>query len=333
MSALKISVVIPTFNRCEVLATTLARLTDQSLPADQFEVIVVDDGSSDATEQVVRSHAVNAPFSLRYLWHETSGPGQTQNRGIHEAQCDLVLLIANDNWPTRDLLRSHVEAHERIPGPNIAVLGQVQQSDQLPDTVMHRNWDPFEFDKLAGRHELTSLHFWGCNISFSRQFLLDHGLFRDRLGAGNEDTELGYRLSKSGLRIFYEPKALTYHYHEVTIEGACRRAYQEGSNFDVLDPIPRDEIAPMTGIFALDASWPTVLRMLPKEIVRASVFHPWVVNGFWIPVLNLAERFPPARIFASPGAYRGVFGCYYRMGIRHLRRKQRSAGNQPVSAA
>lgn len=323
MTLPRITVLIPTFNRCDVLETTLARLDTQSLPFDQFEVLVVDDGSTDETAQVVQRHAASAPYRLRYLRHENRGPGHTQNRGIEEAQADLVLLIANDMWATPDLVKSHIAAHERNRGLNIAVLGQVRQSDALAPTVMHRHWDPFGFDALEGCNELSCLHFWGCNISFYRKFLIENGMFRDRIGAGNEDTELGYRLSLHGLRIFYEPAALTYHHHPVTLDSACRRALQEGGNFDVLDPIPRDLLRPQTGIFGFDAGWQTILRMLPKEIVRSIVFHPWLTDGFWIPVLNLAERYPPARIFASQGAYRGVFGCYYRRGIQALREKQR----------
>jgi hypothetical protein len=191
---------------------------------------------------------------------------------------------------------------------------------------MHRYWDPFSFFQIEGRRELTGLHFWGCNLSFHREFLLRHGLFRDRRGAGNEDTELGYRLSLQGLKIYYEPDALGYHHHEVTIESACARARQEGRNFDMLDPIPRHILLPFIGIYTLEAGLGTALRMLPKEIFRATLFHPQVTDYFWIPVLNWAERLLPARLFAYRSAYRGVFGCYYRRGMSELQKNRRTGG-------
>jgi glycosyltransferase involved in cell wall biosynthesis len=325
ITAPQISVVIPTWNRCGVLATTLERLAHQTLPTSQFEVLVVDDGSTDATREVVASHTGRLPYSMRYFHHPNHGPGYTQNRGIREARAERILILADDIWATPRLLERHLQVHDAEPGNNIAVLGQVLQSPELPPTVMHRHWDPFGFFQLKGRRELTALHFWGCNISFHRAFLLEHGLFHERRGAANEDTELGYRLSLRGLRVLYEPSALGYHQHEINIEAACRRAYQEGRNFDVLDTVPKEILLPFIGIFTCGAGIPTTLRTFPKEIVRAALFHPWLVDRFWIPVLNLAEKFAPARVFASSRAYRGVFGCYYRKGIRDLRRAQQAA--------
>lgn len=321
--ALKLSVVIPTFNRCEVLAVTLERLARQTLPMDQFEVLVIDDGSTDATREIVERHEASSPYQLRYFHHRNHGPGYSQNRGIQEAAADVVLILANDIWATSELLERHVRAHQDEPGVNVAVLGQVLQSPDLPSTVMHRYWDPFGFRQFQGRRELTALHFWGCNLSFHRAFLIEHGLFRVRQGAGNEDTELGYRLSRFGLRVLLEPAALGFHHHQVTIEQACRRAYQEGSNFDVFDEVPKNVLLPFIGIFSWSLDGRTILRMLPKEIVRSVLFHPWMVDRFWLPVLKKAETFSPARIFASKRAYTGAFGAYYRKGIRDSKRGRR----------
>jgi len=320
--ALRLSVVIPTWNRSEVLATTLERLSAQTLRPEEFEVLVVDDGSTDGTRPTVEALAGAMPYALRYLRHENRGPGYTQNRGILEARADLVLIMTDDLWATPHLLRTHVEAHERDPGANIAVLGRVEQAPELPATVLHRHWDPFSFDELSGRRELTSLHFYASNISFHAGFLRQHGLFRERTGAANEDTELGYRLSRSGLRILHEPRALGHHFHPESLDSICRRAYEQGRNFDLLDEVPRREILPFCGIFTLEAGPAQALRALPKAILRWCLFNAWMVDFAWRPVLELAEGFPPARLFARRGVYRGVFGCYYRRGIRDLRRAQ-----------
>ena len=73
----------------------------------------------------MRSRLASSPYALRYLRHENRGPGYTQNRGILEARADLVLIMTDDLWAAPGLLRTHVEAHERHPGTNIAVLGRV----------------------------------------------------------------------------------------------------------------------------------------------------------------------------------------------------------------
>jgi glycosyltransferase involved in cell wall biosynthesis len=320
-AALQISVVIPTFNRGSVLARTLACLEQQTLNAELFEVLVVDDGSSDDTERVVTASAKAARFSLRYFKHENRGPGYTQNRGIGLARAALVLLLADDMWATPQLLEQHVAAHQREPGVNVAILGQVVQSAQLPPTHLHRYWDPFAFHELAGRRELTSLHFWACNISVYRDFLLKNGLFLERGGAANEDMELGFRLGKHGLRVIYEPAALTSHYHIETVHSICRRGYEQGRNFDVLHNVPRAVLMPFCGMFTLRAGGAYAMRATPRAVVRGVFFNLWVVNRFWLPLLEQADRKRLLRFIPGRPVYRAVFGCYCRKGIRDLSRK------------
>src|SRR5262252_4727773 len=91
-----LSVVVATYNRQDTLVVTLERLAAQTLPVTDFEVIVVDDGSPDRTAAAVTAMIPRMPYSLRFYTHANRGPGATENRGVHEAFGDIVLLIADD---------------------------------------------------------------------------------------------------------------------------------------------------------------------------------------------------------------------------------------------
>jgi glycosyltransferase involved in cell wall biosynthesis len=328
-----LSVVIATYNRRDTLKVTLQCLSVQTLPADQFEVIVVDDGSPDDTQAMVESLIAEMPYRLRYYRHANRGPGASENRGIHEATADLVLLIADDIQPTPSMLACHVQAHERRPDGNIAVLGRALQSPRLPETHFQRHWDPFKFQHMRKPMEVPYWKFWACNISIARKFLLENGLFSELKGAAHEDVELGYRLARKGLRILYEPDALAHHYHVETLQSACARAYERGLNWRFVEEhIPDPEIyvryqvlTSQTLKFHIQAltsrgstSLPLVDRVFPllvlKHLVRWAVFNRLTVTGFWLPVLRRAEGNRLCRLFGNVYTYRLVVFYHFYKG-------------------
>jgi glycosyltransferase involved in cell wall biosynthesis len=338
-----LSVVMATFNRAETIETTLAHLADQSLDPSQYEVIVVDDGSRDNTRAVVEGWMARVPFALRYHHHANQGPGYTQNRGIRDARASLVLLMADDIWMSHGALEAHLAAHEAHPGPAVAVLGQVRQSPKLDGTVFIRTWDPFRFSDMDGASELPYYRFWACNISVDRDFMLRHGLFREPMGvagaAAHEDPELGYRLSRAGLRIQYSKEALGYHHHVVTLEVACRRAFMQGRNF-----VPfRAQVdhQPEIAVAYHWMDWTTVLdhlrtrfgprrthlapidrglaRLLVRYVLRGLAFNAVTMRLLWKPLAASAERTPAIGRRMRPSVYRGMIAYNFFKGARHER--------------
>jgi glycosyltransferase involved in cell wall biosynthesis len=338
MAQLSMSVVVATYNRCDVLRTTLACLADQTLPASRYEVIVVDDGSPDDTGEMVREHIGKLPFRLTYLVHSNRGPGATQNRGIMAALGEIVLLIPDDVQPTRSMLESHLAFHQAHPEQCFAALGRVLQSEALSDTVFQHNWDPFKYWELDGATELPYWKFWACNISVKRDFLLQHGMFRELKGAAHEDVELGYRLSQAGLRILYHPAALAYHYHVETLSSASKRAYERGLNWKFINetvPDPQIHVKyhilnPGTFMHHIKtfrdlskSSLPPEDRNLPvllsKQLIRSIVFNRLTV-GLWTRLLNAAEHNRAIAACMRPQMYRGVTSYYFLKGCRDGKR-------------
>lgn len=109
MNPIKVSVVIPTFNRRRVLERTLPSLLAQDFPPENYEVIVVVDGSTDGTAQMLRD--CKPMCSFRVLDSEHRGPGAARNVGIRAAVGELVLFLDDDFICTPGLLRQHCASH------------------------------------------------------------------------------------------------------------------------------------------------------------------------------------------------------------------------------
>lgn len=327
----KLSVVIATYRRCEVLRETLLRLERQTLAPDRFEVLVVDDGSPDDTGRTVESMQDEVSYSLSYLRHDNRGPGYTQNVGIREAQYGLLVLMADDIWAEPRMLEEHLATHTRYPEENVGVFGRVSQSPDLPDSMLHRHWDPFQFDRFSHGEQVDGVFFHACNISVKRKFLLENGLFLERKGAAHEDIELGYRLAQKGLRLVYNEQACALHQHAETLDGICRRAYERGRNFDLLfNSMPASVALPLYKIFSPDAGFGALARMLPRELPRALLFNGLLVKRWWLPLLNAAERGGLASRFAHSVVYRGMAGYFLRSGYRDMRKQRDGSSANPT---
>jgi glycosyltransferase involved in cell wall biosynthesis len=330
-----LSVVVATYNRAETIKVTLRKLAEQTLSTSSYEVIVVDDGSPDNTKDVVTAAIPHLPYELRFYRHENRGPGATENRGILEAKGDVILLIADDIHLEPTALEAHFRIHEEHPETTYAALGQVLQSQDMPQTVFQKNWDPFKYFELKGvPTQLPYWKFWACQISLKRVFLLENGLFREHKGAAHEDVELGYRLCQKGLRIFYHPEAMALHYHPENLQAAIRRAYERGKYWLVIEEnVPDPQIWVKYHIlnwrtlsYHLEtfrnlstSSLPLEDRnfawLITRQIIRWIAFNRLTVPA-WIALLNGAERSVFLSSLVNGYMYRGVTSWYFIKGCR-----------------
>jgi glycosyltransferase involved in cell wall biosynthesis len=340
---LKLSVVMATYNRAETIRETLRHLAEQELDPAEYEVIVVDDGSPDHTGAVVEQWRTRAPFRLTYLRHENHGPGYTQNRGLEVANAPIVLLMADDIFMSPQALRAHLDMHEAHPGEEVAALGRVEQSPALAElSVFLSKLDRMRFADFAGSQEVPYYRFWACNISVKREFVLRHGPFREECGragpGSHEDSELGYRLSYAGLRILYQPDALGFHHHIMTLDQMCRRAHVQGMNFvDFREQVGQPEIAviyhvwdvttvrdhlrvwfgPRRHYVPLSDRNPALL--LGRYLLRGLAFNRLTIPLFWRPLADRAERVPALANFMRPAFYRGLIAYHFFRGYREGR--------------
>jgi glycosyltransferase involved in cell wall biosynthesis len=222
-----LSIVIPTYNREAVLARALAGYLAQSSPQLTHELLVIDDGSTDGTESMVREFTKRSPFPIRYLHQPNKGPAAARNLGIREARSALVLFCDSDIVPERNLVEQHIECHRRNPQTPAAVLGQVMWSREIEATPFMRWYGDnklFHFNRLKDKQEAPFEFFYSCNLSLKTRFLRTCGQFDEEFkSAAFEDIELGYRLSKHGLQLVYNSAAIGYHHQFFSFEDACRK--------------------------------------------------------------------------------------------------------------
>ena len=155
-----ISVVVATYNRADTLRETLRHLGAQRIAPECYEVIVVDDGSTDDTRAMLEALHRQVAFPLQYHYHANRGPGYTQNRGIRAARAPIVLLIADDIFLDANALSAHLSYHARNPAPEVAILGRVLQSPMLPQSVFLAKWDPWPLGDLPDGNLMPYYMFW-----------------------------------------------------------------------------------------------------------------------------------------------------------------------------
>lgn len=223
---MKLSVVIPTYNRLETLRVVLPSLLAQTLAHDAYEIVVADSRSTDGTAEYLAGVADGAGASrVRYLPGDYNGRASARNAGIAAARAPLVLFTDADIIASPDLLARHLEDHETAHPARAAVVGCELQVKSLEDYRMQRD-QPATRKPLhpPTRRRLSWLYFLTGNASVGRDDLLAVGGFDEAFtGYGHEDLELGYRLQKAGVELRYDASAVNYHWHPVGYEEQKRK--------------------------------------------------------------------------------------------------------------
>lgn len=237
----EISILLPTYNRSEALARTLTALHHQSSSPDLYEIVIVDDGSSDNTLEVINECVAENRNSINYLGlKENGGPARARNIGLSKCRGKVVLIMGDDIEPERDFVARHLAFHHDNPDDEYAMLGYVSFPPQMQTNSFMRWLETrgrryfFNYQELQPDLEAGPLFFYTCNVSVKAALLAKSGWFDESfLFASHEDLELGYRLSEHGMRLVYEPSARGYHWHLLTVRGIARRVYLMGYSADL----------------------------------------------------------------------------------------------------
>lgn len=230
---ISLSVVIPTKDRAEALARTLDALESQRASDAVLEAIVIDNGSSDATVELVRQRA-GAALPIRLLEQPDGGPAAARNAGAAAAAGGILLFLGDDTEPADEgLLRAHIDLHTARPEPTYGVLGRITWTPRKPVTPFMRwleNGGPqFHYAELAPGPVDAASYFYSSHASVKRSIFEQVGGFDVRFPtAAVEDTELGVRLADAGLELDYHPELLVLHDHPTTPAQSLRRSVAVG---------------------------------------------------------------------------------------------------------
>lgn len=304
-----ISVVVPTYNRRDRLERMLAALAAQEFD-HPYEVVVVSDGSTDTTNEYLRSADHGVP--VRVVEQSNQGPAAARNRGIEVARGELIVFLDDDVIADRHLLRTHHEAHRDRPA--LVTIGPM---DAPPDHAMSAwvFWEQVMLDRQyramkQGEWSATARQFYTGNAAIRRQHLVDCGGF-DTGFRRAEDVELAYRLAERGLEFRFCPDAIGHHYAERSYESWRQTAYAYGRN-DIVFAGERGQ----TWIYA---SIRDKLRSYPRPagaLIKAAVGRPVLARATTASAGTLGNLAYRARLWTlSQWLLSGVYAVAYYRGV------------------
>lgn len=205
------SIVIPTYNRLPILTKCLRALEGQVIPSNSpirgYEVVVVDDGSTDETVPWLEAHREEFPHVV-LLEQDHGGPALARNLGVHQAQGDWIIFIDSDLVVTPSFLQAHSEAlteKQRATGSDRCfTYGAVINTANFDNPTA----EPYKLTDFSAAYFATG------NVAIAKHWLHTAGLFDPQFQLyGWEDLELGVRLKKLGLKLIKCPAAVGYHWH------------------------------------------------------------------------------------------------------------------------
>ncbi|HZB88542.1 MAG TPA: glycosyltransferase family 2 protein [Terracidiphilus sp.] len=224
-----ISVVVPTYNRRDLVLRTLRTVFDQDWPASGFEVVVVSDGSSDGTVDALKT--LNPPCALTVIQQENRGQAAARNRGYRASKSDLILFLDDDMLCEPGLVAAHVRAHrESLEQDSREVVGfgalflSADSRRSLAAECFHREIGAFYLSHSSdGDAELRITDCTFSNASIRRRVLEEHDGFDERFRT-REDLELGLRLFRAGIHAKYVSEAVARQYYDKSSADLIRDA-------------------------------------------------------------------------------------------------------------
>jgi GT2 family glycosyltransferase len=315
---MKLSVVIPTHNRPGTLRNTLAALGEQTLPADRFEVLVVDDGSDEGHRREVRTLGERFEFDL--IEKDQGGLASARNRGADRARGEILHFLDDDVIPVPDSLEQHLATHAEATEP-IAVVGALPFPPRVELTAFlwyierSGHYDLYKHPRKypGGQPPLPPMN---GNSSIPRELFFGVGKYDESFRQyGSEDLELGYRLARAGVRFVYNPRAVGYHDHTKNFPQFCTDMETAGASLIRVYRKYPDIKAPKKIDLVEDR-----LRDLPgkkklvKLVMETTFRFPWMLGPpRWI--LRHAGPFYATRHVLFP-FYRWVAHYHYAVGMR-----------------
>jgi glycosyltransferase involved in cell wall biosynthesis len=201
-----LTVITPTYNRQSILAKCLTALEHQTWTGD-YELLVVDDGSSDGTVEWLAANTAQFPH-VRVVQQEHGGITAARNRGVTEARGDTILFIDSDVVVTPTLLQVHGEAHQ-------AAIARGQQKVFTYGRLIATSNFADPTSEPAKLTDFSAAYFETNNVAIGKRWLVEAGLFdADFTQYGWEDLEMGVRLKAMGLELIKCPTAIGYHWHQ-----------------------------------------------------------------------------------------------------------------------
>jgi len=306
-----VSVIIPTYNRFSSLLRTLASIADQTYPPGCFEVVVVDDGGNDGTQDIQHR---DYPFPLQYVRQDNQGATSARNHGAAQSRGDLLFFVDDDIRLYPNTLECMVT---KLGAPSTIVLGTlVTPPEILKTSCFARSQGSAPAATSVGTTQET-VPFQHCAtglLAIHREDLIALGGFRDPSGGWPnwDDVDFGYRANQNGYRLIRATEAIAEHWDYAlgSLESACSRWYRAGHSGAALlqrypelanhipmlldkrpvrwrqDPltlilrkVARRIVSSRVIVWAMEAAAPVLQQRLPNSTALRLLYR-WIISGY-----------------------------------------------------
>src|SRR4030065_2472512 len=213
----QISIVIPTFNSAKVLKTCLESLANKTVGRKKYEVIVVDDGSTDETKDIV------AKYPVRYIHQQNRGPAAARNNGVNHAQGEIVLFTDADCDPEPNWIEEMIKPLNDNQVVGVKGAYKTRQKELVARLVQIEYEHKYERMKKFKYIDFIDTY----SAGYRKDIFLKYNGFDERYPkASVEDQEFSFRLSHDGHKMVFNPDAVVFHKHSASLMGYLRKKYK-----------------------------------------------------------------------------------------------------------
>ncbi len=218
------SVIICTYNREKFILDSLVSLKNQSLTKDKYEIIIVNNNSTDKTDEICRKFVEDYCKELKiiYVIEVKQGLSFARNRGFQESKGDIIVYIDDDAFATKDYLKNMI--HFFTDNPNVSAIGGkvipvYENNKEEPRWLSKYIWGIVTKVDMGNKvSEFPDNKYpAGCNMAIKRDVLQSVGLFdtnlgrKGRIGLASEEKDIFFRMRNANLHIYYVPDIPVYH--------------------------------------------------------------------------------------------------------------------------
>jgi len=221
------SVVVSAYNRLEALKICLTALSNQTIESDKYEIILVDDCSTDGTKDYW-DKIKHTETNIKYIRHEVNqGLASARNSGILNARGEYIIFLDGDIVPESDFIENFLSYHAKYPDENIAVIGNLSFYKNLTENnniayFVQSRYLGFKTKKEREKLDYSNLphrYFAGGIASIPHSTVNEVGLFDATFKHyGGEDTDYGIRLGHQGVRLIFGASVKAYHNDPVFLQ-------------------------------------------------------------------------------------------------------------------
>ena len=214
------SIIVPAYNAEGTIESCLSALENQPIPKEDYEIIVVDDGSIDGTANVLKNYAV------KYIKQENKGPATARNRGVEDAKGEIILFTDSDCVPDINWVSEMIKPFKDVDVVAVKGAYRTRQKSIVARFSQLEFEERFEMLKKAGYIDMVDTY----SAGFRKEIFRKMGGFDTSFPvANNEDTELSYRMSNLGFKMVFNPNAVVYHLnHPDSVKRYARLKFWRG---------------------------------------------------------------------------------------------------------